>query len=197
MKNKTKKPVEPLYPCPRCGRGNFTKQGLAAHVCKPSEKTPAETNPSLFQGKPGRAWLDALAPAAQPAPPAPAPAQPPAPAPAETELLRPGELSTAAGQALAKAGVRVTAKQVLAAHASAEQGRVAFQVSALHLGLLLLAKKEALPHGGFQKFCSEVVALKNGSNGKRASHLAADEKHNFTRQARTYAHLARHFISDL
>jgi uncharacterized C2H2 Zn-finger protein len=42
--------VEPLYKCPRCGRTNFTRRGLRAHICKPSEHRPlteAEFNKTI------------------------------------------------------------------------------------------------------------------------------------------------------
>ncbi len=98
---------------------------------------------------------------------------------------------------LKRAGAGLTEDHLAGAIMNLERSRVGFVVEAIALGVLLLAKKEALAHGGWQKFQTEVWELASKANRKRASDLTDTARDNFVRTLRTYCCLGRHFLSDL
>jgi hypothetical protein len=98
---------------------------------------------------------------------------------------------------LKRAGAGLTEDHLAGAIMNLERARVGFVVEAIALGVLLLAKKEALAHGGWQKFQTEVWEQASKANRKRASDLTDAARDNFVRSLRTYCCLGRHFLSDL
>ena len=116
---------------------------------------------------------------------------------AEPTIPVAGQPSTGLLAELKRAGAGLTEDHLAGAIMNLERARVGFVVEAIALGVLLLAKKEALAHGGWQKFQTEVWELASKANRKRASDLTDAARDNFVRSLRTYCCLGRHFLSDL
>jgi len=117
------------------------------------------------------------------------------PAPTPTELVVAGQPSAALAAELKRAGEKVTIEQLAHSLGHLEAARVGFVAEATATGILLLAKKQTLKHGQWQKFAGEVwSAIKAGGNGVSDSPGALD---NFTRSLRGYTFLAQHFLADL
>lgn len=107
------------------------------------------------------------------------------------ELVTPGLPSAAVMAKLKAAGASLDVARIAGAVLHVESQRASFMAEAIRLGVLLLAKKESLGHGQFQKLAAEIWE----ANGNRGSHLAS--VHNYTRQLRKYCLLAQHFLADL
>jgi len=99
------------------------------------------------------------------------------------ELIRAGEISMRLTRKLSEASRELTDVQVYNILKACESSRVDFTVNALRLGLVLLAKKIALPHGEFQA----AVAKWRTSAVLETS----------DRQLRVYRQLAKLFLSQL
>lgn len=107
------------------------------------------------------------------------------------ELVTPGQPSAATLAQLKAAGDGLDIFRISAAVLRVESQRANFMAEAIRLGVLLLAKKESLGHGQFQKLAAQVWE----ANGTRVSHFSS--LHNFTRNLRRYCLLAQHFLADL
>lgn len=107
------------------------------------------------------------------------------------ELVTPGQPSAATLARLKAAGDQIDVVRIAAAVQHVEAQRASFMAEAIRLGVLLLAKKESLGHGQFQKLAAQVWE----SNRNRGSDLTNVD--NYTRQLRKYCLLAQHFLADL
>lgn len=129
------------------------------------------------------------------------PKPPSNPSQAALEIAIPGEPSKKMLARLKEAGAVVELSRIADAVSRVESARADWLTSAIETGLLLLAKKQALKHGQFQKFSAQVWDHiqngGNGSKGKRVSNLEGPELSAFTRTLRHYAFLAQHFLADL
>lgn len=110
---------------------------------------------------------------------------------APTEITVAGQPSAALLAELRRIGEKLTVKQLAKSLGHVEAARVGFVVEATATGILLLAKKQTIPHGGWQPFCAEVWGEIKG-----IGHGASDLD-NFTRSLRRYCFLGQHFVADL
>lgn len=112
------------------------------------------------------------------------------PASTEAEIITPGQPSTRLLAALRQIGGALTDESVFAAYRTAETRRAAWQTAAIELGLLILAKKQTLKHGQFQKWAGKLL-------GQMGTAGPISDIHTATRQLRKYAYIAQHFLADL
>jgi hypothetical protein len=96
---------------------------------------------------------------------------------------------------LKRAGAGLTEDQMLDALGHAETARASFQVAAVRVGTLLLAKQQTIPHGGWRPWC-EQFARQAAAKLEARCHFGPRSELTL-RSLRTYAALARHFLSDL
>lgn len=110
------------------------------------------------------------------------------------EVLHPGQPSTALLARLKSLAEQATDERIGSALQRCEEARGQFHFAAIECGLLLLARKQTLRHGQFQKFAAGVW----GSYQKQIGSACPISNHdNFTRSMRRYMFLAQHFLADL
>lgn len=107
-----------------------------------------------------------------------------------------GQPSEALLATLKGAGSKITVARMAEAVRHVESTRGNFICEAVATGAMILAKKESLPHGDFQKFEAAVWKEVKGKVDA-ASTLTGAELSNFTRSLRVYRFCAQHFLADL
>lgn len=117
--------------------------------------------------------------------------------PVSTEIVTAGQPSATLIAELKSIGEHLSIEQIAKALGHVEASRVRFVVEAVATGVLLLAKKQTLEHGSWQKFCAEVwEAMDQSGNGVSTLDSPA-ALNNFTRSLRHYTFLGQHFLADL
>ncbi len=96
---------------------------------------------------------------------------------------------------LRQAGAGLTEDQMLDALEHAETARTSFQVAAVRVGTLLLAKQQTIAHGGWRPWCEQFARLA-AVKVEACFHFGLRPELTL-RSLRTYAALARHFLADL
>jgi hypothetical protein len=96
---------------------------------------------------------------------------------------------------LRQAGAGLTEDQMLDALGHVETVRASFQVAAVRVGTLLLAKQQTIAHGGWGPWCEQFTRQAAAKMEARCQFGVRPELP--LRSLRTYAALARHFLADL
>jgi len=105
-----------------------------------------------------------------------------------TEVLLPGQPSERLLAALKDFGRDLSDDRIQLALRQTEEARTDFQASAVALGLLLMAKKQAVKHGQWLPWCRAF------SEKRSALRISAELS---VRTLQDYAFLAQHFLSDI
>lgn len=77
----------------------------------------------------------------------------------QAEILVAGELSKAFSTRLKEAGKKLSDEQIIKQLNATENGRRDFQFQAIRLGLMLLCKKQATPHGKWKETAAKCAEL--------------------------------------